>query len=88
MLLREATKIGAEETTADLHDRLSAMSMLQALERLNGLVPEEQPEAGVTCTKIEQGEARDWTADAVEVNRKIRGLSPFPGAWCEVAARG
>jgi methionyl-tRNA formyltransferase len=90
VLLREATKSGAEETTADLHDRLSAMGarlILQALERLDDLEPEAQPEAGVTyAAKIDKGEARvDWTADAVEVDRKIRGLSPFPGAWCEVA---
>lgn len=89
VLLRQATAIGAEETTADLHDRLSAMGaamIVQALDRLDDLVPEPQPEAGVTyASKIDKAEARiDWTRPAVEVDRLIRGLSPFPGAWCEV----
>lgn len=89
VLLREALPIGAEDTTADLHDRLSALGaalILQALDRLPRLVPEPQPEAGVTyAAKIDKAEARvDWTRPATEVDRLIRGLSPFPGAWCEV----
>ena len=88
VLLRQATPIGPEETTADLHDRLSAMGaalILSALDRLPDLVPVLQPEAGVTyAAKIEKAEARvDWTAPATTVDRQIRGLSPFPGAWCE-----
>jgi methionyl-tRNA formyltransferase len=86
VLLREATAIGAEETTAALHDRLSAMGaqlIVEALGRLDALVPEPQPEAGVTyAAKIDKAEAQiDWTRPAVEIDRQIRGLSPFPGAW-------
>ncbi|MEC3862921.1 methionyl-tRNA formyltransferase [Mesobacterium sp. TK19101] len=86
VLLRETTPIGAEETTADLHDRLSAMGaalIVQALDRLPELTPEPQPEDGVTyAAKIDKAEAQiDWTRPAVEVDRQIRGLSPFPGAW-------
>ncbi|MCA8884589.1 MAG: methionyl-tRNA formyltransferase [Rhodobacteraceae bacterium] len=90
VLLREATPIGAEETTADLHDRLSAMGaalIVQALDRLPDLTPELQAETGVTyAAKIDKAEARiDWTRPAAEVDRQIRGLSPFPGAWCDIA---
>ncbi|WP_333712652.1 methionyl-tRNA formyltransferase [Yoonia sp.] len=89
VLLREATPIGAEETTGALHDRLSAMGarlIVAALARLDELAPHRQPEAGVTyAAKIDKAEARvDWARPAVEVSRLIRGLSPFPGAWCEV----
>ena len=89
VLLREATAIGAEETTADLHDRLSAMGarlIVQALAALPSPA-QPQPEVGVTyATKIDKAEARvDWTRPAVEVDRQIRGLSPFPGAWCDIA---
>jgi len=89
VLLREVTPIGAEETTAELHDRLSEMGaklIVQALERLDGLEPEPQPEDGVTyAQKIDKAEAKiDWNRPAAEVDRKIRGLSPFPGAWCEI----
>ena len=90
VLLRQATPIGVEETTSDLHDRLSQMGatlILQALDQLPMLTPEAQPEDGVTyAAKIDKAEARiDWTRPATEIDRQIRGLSPFPGAWCEAA---
>ena len=88
VLMRRATPIGAEETTDQLHDRLSAMGaelIVTALGQLDTLTPEPQPEDGVTyAAKIDKAEAQiDWSAPAAEVDRKIRGLSPFPGAWCE-----
>ena len=86
VLLRAAVPIGPEETTADLHDRLSvlgAAKIIDALSHLPDLVPAPQPEVGVTyASKIDKSEAQvDWTRPAVEVDRLIRGLSPFPGAW-------
>ncbi|MEC7300849.1 MAG: methionyl-tRNA formyltransferase, partial [Pseudomonadota bacterium] len=89
VLLREAVQIGAEEVTAGLHDRLSELGarlIVEALERLPELEPEVQPEVGVTyASKIDKGEARvDWSRTAEEVDRLIRGLSPFPGAFVEV----
>ena len=37
------------------------------------------------AAKIDKAEARvDWRRPAAEVDRLIRGLSPFPGAWCEI----
>lgn len=88
VLLREATSIGPEVTTGQLHDRLSEMGarlIVEALSRLDNLTPEPQPEAGVTyAAKIEKSETRvDWGWRGAEVDRHIRGLSPFPGAWCE-----
>lgn len=90
VLMREATPIGPEDTAQDLHDRLSAMGarlILTALHRLPDLVPQPQPATGVTyAAKIDKAEARiDWTRPGTEVDRQIRGLSPFPGAWCEIA---
>ena len=90
VLIRAATPIGAAETTGDLHDRLAALGaglVVEALARLDSLVPEPQSGAGVTyAAKIDKAEARvDWTRPAAEVDRQIRGLSPFPGAWCQVA---
>lgn len=89
VLLRRETAIGAEETAADLHDRLSAMGaalILQALDQYTSLTPEPQPETGVTyAAKIDKAEARiDWSLPAASVDRQIRGLSPFPGAWCDI----
>lgn len=89
VLSRTVTAIGAEETTAQLHDHLSqigARAIVNALNDLDQLVPEVQPEDGVTyASKIDKAEARiDWTQSALEIDRQIRGLSPFPGAWCEI----
>ncbi len=88
VLLREATPIGAQETTGQLHDRLSTMGaglIVQALDQIDQLSPMPQPGEGVTyAAKIDKAEARlDWSWQAAEVDRQIRGLSPFPGAWCE-----
>lgn len=89
VLMREAVAIGAEETTAELHDRLSSLGarlIVQALDRLP-LPAEPQPAEGVTyAAKIDKAEARvDWSRPANDVDRLIRGLSPFPGAWVQVA---
>jgi len=86
VLLKKVTAIGADETTAVLHDRLSAMgaeAIVEALGALDDLTPIPQSDEGVTyAAKIDKSEARiDWTKPAVEVDRLIRGLSPFPGAW-------
>jgi methionyl-tRNA formyltransferase len=41
------------------------------------------------AAKIEKAEARiDWSKSAHEVLRHIHGLSPFPGAWCEMVIEG
>ena len=90
VLLREATDIAADETTGGLHDRLSAMGaslVVTALDQLPKLTATVQPQGGVTyAAKIDKAEARvDWTQPAAVVDQLIRGLSPFPGAWCEVS---
>lgn len=86
VLLRKRVAIGTEDTTQDLHDRLSAlgaMAIAEALDRLPDLVAEVQPDEGVTYAhKIDKAEARvDWALPAEQIDRQIRGLSPFPGAW-------
>ena len=90
VLLREQTDIGVAETTGALHDRLSAMGaalVVEALERLPELTPVSQSEDGVTyAAKIDKAEARvDWNRPAADVANHICGLSPFPGAWCDVS---
>ncbi|MFN3971571.1 MAG: methionyl-tRNA formyltransferase [Gemmobacter sp.] len=90
VLLRRSLPIGPADTTGDLHDRLSTLGshmIAEALDRLPDLAPEPQPDTGITyAAKIDKAEARiDWSRPAAEVDRLIRGLSPHPGAWCEIA---
>ena len=88
--LRAAIPIGPQDTTGALHDRLAALGarlVVEALKRLPGLTPVPQPAEGATyAAKIDKTEARvDWSRPAAEVDRLIRGLSPFPGAWTGIA---
>jgi methionyl-tRNA formyltransferase len=82
-------------TAADLHDALAPLGAdlmaraIGALER-GRLQYVKQSEAGVTyAAKIDKAEARiDWNKPAGAVLRHIHGLSPFPGAWCEMEIEG
>jgi methionyl-tRNA formyltransferase len=93
--LAERTPIGPEDTAASLHDRLARLGAdlmvraLAALER-GALSCAPQPDDGVTyADKIAKDEARiDWQRPAEELHNHIRGLSPFPGAWCEMPLGG
>lgn len=89
VLVSEAIPIARDDTTQSLHDKLCILGgrlIVEALNDLPNLHPIPQGEEGVTyAQKIDKAEARiDWTKPAVEVDRQIRGLSPFPGAWCEI----
>jgi methionyl-tRNA formyltransferase len=91
MAMVEPLPIGADMTTGDLHDALSRRGAnvmavaLSALER-GTLQTTPQPADGVTyAAKIDKAETRiDWRRPSAEVHNHIRGLSPFPGAWCEL----
>jgi methionyl-tRNA formyltransferase len=93
--MAERVPIGADTTAGELHDVLAARGAelmaeaLAALER-GTLTLTPQPKAGVTyAAKIEKGETKiDWSKPWEQVHDHIRGLSPFPGAWCEIAGAG
>ena len=87
--------IGPDATAGDVHDTLArhgAKMMVIAMAALQRatlqLTP--QPEVGVTyATKIEKSETRiDWKQPWQKVHDHCRGLSPFPGAWFELADVG
>jgi methionyl-tRNA formyltransferase len=93
--LAERVSIAPNATTGDLHDelaRLGAGLMLRVLAALekNALQLTPQSSAGVTYAhKIDKDETRvDWTKPWQAVHNHCRGLSPFPGAWCELAGAG
>ena len=93
--LGEAVAIDENMVAGELHDRLSALTAdlmvraMGALERGSlGLVPQAQ-EGATYAHKISKEETRiDWAKPAQEVHNHIRGLSPFPGAWCEMDIGG
>jgi methionyl-tRNA formyltransferase len=82
-------------TASDLHDALARLGgdlmvrAIGALER-GKLQLTRQDEQGVSyAAKIDKAEARiDWSRPARAVLRHVHGLSPFPGAWCEMPIEG
>lgn len=89
--LAARTQIEPDMTAGELHDRLSMQSAALASEGLQRLAFNQlnftsQAEAGIVYAhKVEKSEARiDWSMNAERLHNLIRGLSPFPGAWCEM----
>lgn len=89
--LSETVAIGQNMTAGELHDRLSGLGgdlMVRALAALSrgALGEQAQSEDGVTyAAKLSKQETRiDWSRPAAEIHNHIRGLSPFPGAWCDM----
>jgi methionyl-tRNA formyltransferase len=90
VLLSEIVAIAADDTAASLHDKLAVAAAALAPRALDEIaagraIETPQSSEGVTyAKKIKSREARiDWSRSAVELDRHIRGLSPFPGAWFE-----
>ena len=84
MLLREALAIGPRATVGELHDALAeigARLILRALDEDPALVP--QPDAGVAyAPKLTKEDGRlDWSLDATALDRRVRALNPWPGAF-------
>lgn len=93
--LSEMVPISSDLTAGELHDILSASGaelIVKALANVEAgtFSPVPQAENGVTyAAKIDKKEAEiDFARPAQEVHNHIRGLSPFPGAWFEVATQG
>jgi methionyl-tRNA formyltransferase len=82
-------------TASDLHDALAPLGadlMARAMAALarGELQLKKQSDDGITyAAKIDKAEARiGWNMPARNVLRHIHGLSPFPGAWCEIPVDG
>ena len=89
ILLSNKIQINEKDTAKILSERLSLAGsklIIKVLGSLSSYEPQTQPTAGVTyANKIQKSEAKiDWSLSAKAIDRKIRALSPFPGAWTEV----
>ena len=80
--------IGSTDTAGDLLDRLAVSGARLLVATLDGieagtLVPEPQPAEGVSLApRIETADAQvDWSLPAHVVDRRVRGVTPAPGAW-------
>ena len=88
ILMMEHTPIAGHETAASLHDRLSTMGARTLMRTLDALVcgtltrtPQDNAKATYApMLKKSDGEI-DWSQTATEIDRWIRGVTPWPGAY-------
>jgi len=95
ILLATPLAIGATETAGALHDRLAelaAPSILQAVGLLAaGTAPRIRQDTSLAtyAPKLSKSDGRlDWTLPAVDLERQVRAMSPWPGAFARVAGTG
>lgn len=90
MILSKEIGISADENAGELHDRLMAIGSkavietLAVIEKGNVLTTIQQDNAEIkTAYKLNRENCKiDWTKSASEILNLIRGLSPYPSAWC------
>jgi methionyl-tRNA formyltransferase len=88
IVCREEVAIGPRDTAGTLHDRLAdagarlVVETLAVLARDGALATTAQPAQGATYAgKIERRDRPiDWNASAMAIDRRVRALSPAPGA--------
>ena len=86
--IEKRTPIAEEDTFLTLHDKLAQFGAELLGDHLidicsGDLLSTPQSAEGVTyANKIDKSESEvDWSLPATEISAKIRGLSPFPGAF-------
>lgn len=90
LYVSESTEIGPEETAGELHDRLMVIAARVAVEALaavaRGDIPTPQDHEQATfAPMLEKEDGRvDWSWPAQRVHDRIRGMSPWPGAFTDI----
>jgi len=90
MILSSEIDIDEEENAGQLHDRLMLLGSETVLETLQLIEAgnvnpkiQENNEEIKTAYKLDKDNCKiDWLKSAKEIHNLIRGLSPYPSAWC------
>ena len=90
MILSSEIEISANEDAGHLHDRLmnlgskTVINTLALIEKGNvATTIQEENESIKTAYKLDKDNCKiDWTKPSIEIHNLIRGLSPYPAAWC------
>jgi methionyl-tRNA formyltransferase len=88
-MLHKVTVPVGRKTTGELFEELGAVgaaAMVTVLSDLSAFPPQVQDDAqAIYAPKIDKAEAKiDWSQSAGAIERRVRGLAPFPGAWFEL----
>ncbi|MCW4467414.1 methionyl-tRNA formyltransferase [Flavobacterium sp. MFBS3-15] len=90
MILKQEIGIGPDENAGALHDRLMELGKDAVIKTLT-LIESGNAETTVqpvtgdlkTAYKLNRDNSRiDWTKPGIEIHNLVRGLSPYPAAWC------
>lgn len=91
ILSQRAIDINPEDNVGDVHDRLMAIGAEEVVRTVSMIAdgsirPMPQPEGEFTpAPKIFKEDCRiDWTRPMTEIHNQVRGLSPYPAAFCEI----
>lgn len=90
MILQEEIEIEADENVGSLHDKLMTIGSSLVLKTVNAIkkgdvktTPQKVTEDIRTAYKLNKDNCKiDWNASIDNIYNKIRGLSPYPAAWC------
>ena len=96
MILNAETIIAQNESAGELHDRLmllgseTVINTLALIEKGNVVTTVQQDNSEIkTAYKLNKKNCKiDWTKPAAEIHNLIRGLSPYPAAWCYISDKG
>lgn len=90
MILRAETEISKDETAGELHDRLMVLGQETVLKTLQ-LIENEAVTTTIqtdhadikTAYKLNKDNCKiDWSQNGETIHNLVRGLSPYPAAWC------
>lgn len=98
IIMQEKVSIGPDDNAGEVHDRLmkaGASLVVETVKAIESNTVNETPQAFFESNslkpapKIFKEDGRiDWHNSALAVHNKIRGLSPYPGAWTELSEPG
>jgi methionyl-tRNA formyltransferase len=93
ILLQEKTPIGDKETTPELMQRLAeigAQLLGKTLAQLDDLTPRPQHDADATFAPVltKEDGLIDWSQSSFAIERRVRGLQPWPNAYTSFNSKG
>lgn len=88
IILQQATPIGPDDTTGDLHDKLAVIGASLVVDAVTAIVSgnasrTKQNESLATLAPplTREEEIIDWSASAEAIHNLVRGMNPWPGAY-------
>jgi methionyl-tRNA formyltransferase len=89
MLIKKKLSIGFEETAGELHERLAVLGGEAMAETIAALcrnelrsVPQDDRLSSYAPMLKKEDGRLDWTRTAAALHNQVRGLDPWPGAFC------